>query len=393
MTNYTIAEKNEFNRNKVHTAFVEFINKEIDNPENIFTGKIDGDTFARFTPINGFSNKAYNEINHALLFCYAAHCKDPRFATFNQIKENGYTLKKGCHGNLAAMNFPVIKDKETGKLRAVKKDGSEKPDFFQCRAFYVFNFADIENMSAFDLKSAYCYEIKHDQIEKMIAVYAEKTGLKIRHKNVNAAKVLGHYTPINHVIETLPQNAFKSAEDYYGVMLHELAHSTGDILGRKFGRTHNDANYKREELVAELSSFMLAMRFNVTYDATQRGNVFAYLKNYSGKNAAKRLENIEYAVTEAEKVVKYLTSFINENDEVENVENKITENKKETKKDILIDGHQGDLFGDFDPNDTKKEVAAAASVSTKKKTTKKEIAEFIAGLSAAQIKALKAMLG
>ncbi|MEM1205905.1 MAG: zincin-like metallopeptidase domain-containing protein [Acidobacteriota bacterium] len=55
-------------------------------------------------------------------------------------------------------------------------------------------------------------------------------------------------------------HAFDDSERYYGTLFHELAHSTGheSRLDRPFGKSFGDDLYSREELIAEMTSAMLA---------------------------------------------------------------------------------------------------------------------------------------
>ena len=58
----------------------------------------------------------------------------------------------------------------------------------------------------------------------------------------------------------MPQKErFKSVEEYYSTLFHELTHSTGHAkrLNRKGGSRFGSATYSREELVAEIGAAML----------------------------------------------------------------------------------------------------------------------------------------
>lgn len=425
----TIKEKNDIQREKLHDAFVDFINQEIDNEHNIFGSRIDGATFEAFKPINGYTGKAYSPANHALLFCIGLSRKDPRFATFKQIKNNGQLLIKGCHGNDAIMHFPMTRvenDDGTYTVRPAKnKKEMENVAYWMVRGFNVFNFADIDGMTAYEPAKDLKAMPRINAIEKMFAKYCKETKCKLAF-DVNVSEYYGFYKPLTHEIHLCPIEGYKTSEDYYSVLLHELAHSTGKALERKNVNIKNSKGYNREELVAEISSFMLCQKYGISYDPKFIGNTFEYLKGYASKNIARRRAEIDYAVTEAEKVIKYLATFEDENNEVniDNVQTGVIEAvkektaKPEPKKDVLIDGVQGDLFGDFEEKPVKKmvkkvkkatkakkeSVAAASALGhlaekAVKKTTKKtaekkdpELAKLVAGLNPEQIKALKAIL-
>lgn len=422
----SIKEKNDMQREKLHDAFVDFINQEIDNEHNIFGSRIDGATFAAFKPINGYTGKAYSPANHALLFCIGLSRKDPRFATFKQIKNNGQVLIKGCHGNDAIMHFPMIRIEDDDGYYTVRpaknKKEMENVAYWMVRGFNVFNFADIDGMTAYEPAKDLKAMPRINAIEKMFAKYCKETKCKLAF-DVNVSEYYGFYKPLTHEIHLCPIEGYKTSEDYYSVLLHELAHSTGKVLDRKNVNLKNSKGYNREELVAEISSFMLCQKFGISYDPKFIGNTFEYLKGYASKNIARRRAEIDYAVTEAEKVIKYLATFEDENNEVniDKVQTGVIEAvkektaKPEPKKDVLIDGVQGDLFGDFEEKPVKKvvkkvtkakkeNVAAASALGhlaekavkkTIKKTVEKKdpnMAKLVAELNPEQIKALKAIL-
>lgn len=425
----TIKEKNDMQREKLHDAFVDFINQEIDNEHNIFGSRIDGATFEAFKPINGYTGKAYSPANHALLFCIGLSRKDPRFATFKQIKENGGKLIKGCHGNDAIMHFPMIRvENEDGSFSirpAKNKKELKDVAYWMVKGFNVFNFADIDGMTAYEPAKNLKAMPRINAIEKMFAKYCKETKCKL-YFDVNISEYYGFYKPLTHEIHLCPIEGYKTSEDYYSVLLHELAHSTGKALDRKNVNLKNSKGYNREELVAEISSFMLCQKYGISYDPKFIGNTFEYLKGYASKNIARRRAEIDYAVTEAEKVIKYLATFEDEKNNDVNIDNvqtgvieavKEKTAKPEPKKDVLIDGVQGDLFGDFEEpkkvtatkvkkaTKPKKESVAAASAlghlaeKAVKKTTKKtaekkdpKLAKLVAELNPEQIKALKAIL-
>jgi hypothetical protein len=55
---------------------------------------------------------------------------------------------------------------------------------------------------------------------------------------------------------------FRSSAFYYKVMLHEIAHATGLLLGRSYGN-FGDAQFCKEELIAEMTAHILATEFDI----------------------------------------------------------------------------------------------------------------------------------
>lgn len=93
-----------------------------------------------------------------------------------------------------------------------------------------------------------------------------------------------YYTPALHEI-TIPERVqFECLGDngveYYGTLLHEMAHSTGheSLLGRKIENPFGDEQYGREELVAELTSALECKEHGISKNLRQES--CAYLKSW-----------------------------------------------------------------------------------------------------------------
>jgi antirestriction protein ArdC len=70
------------------------------------------------------------------------------------------------------------------------------------------------------------------------------------------------------------------AADYYGVLFHEISHSTGheSRLNRPMKNRFGDSAYAMEELTAELSSCFIMGRLGIEKNTIQ--NSAAYLKSW-----------------------------------------------------------------------------------------------------------------
>lgn len=73
---------------------------------------------------------------------------------------------------------------------------------------------------------------------------------------------------------------FKSGESFYGTLFHEMTHSTGaeGVLDRIKPTAFGSAEYAREELVAELSSALVAQRYGMSKYIKE--DSCAYLKSW-----------------------------------------------------------------------------------------------------------------
>ena len=95
--------------------------------------------------------------------------------------------------------------------------------------------------------------------------------------------VISYYSPSSDHIVCPQCEQFSQGAEYYGTLLHEMAHSTGSPqrLNRTFGSFFGDALYAREELVAELTAALCGAFFG--YAAAPQENNAAYLKHWLTK--------------------------------------------------------------------------------------------------------------
>ena len=92
-----------------------------------------------------------------------------------------------------------------------------------------------------------------------------------------------YYSPSSDHIVCPQREQFPQGAEFYGTLLHEMAHSTGSPqrLNRTFGCFFGDALYAREELVAELTAALCGAFFG--YATAPQENNAAYLKHWLTK--------------------------------------------------------------------------------------------------------------
>ena len=75
-----------------------------------------------------------------------------------------------------------------------------------------------------------------------------------------------YYSITKDEIVVPEKSQFVSGESFYGTLLHEMTHSTGakERLDRFKASSFGDADYAREELVAELGSALISSRYGIT---------------------------------------------------------------------------------------------------------------------------------
>ncbi len=199
-------------------------------------------------PYNAVTGKPYRGINTLLLFAPAY--PQNAWMTFNQAKSLGANVRKGEHGSMIVFYKPfVVEDKNAAPV--VGGDDPRTRTIPLLRAYTVFNVAQIENLPEKYLASTEVNE-------------AERPAQSVADTMMGLATVVhggdraSYYTNGDYI--RMPQPAqFRSVAEYHGTGLHELTHWTGHSsrCARTFGKTFGDANYAKEELVAEMGAAFL----------------------------------------------------------------------------------------------------------------------------------------
>lgn len=140
---------------------------------------------------------------------------------------------------------------------------------------------------------------RHARIDHVDA-WVTGTGARVAHGGDRA-----FYMPSGDRIQMPELHAFRDAESYYSVLLHELTHWTGAAsrLARVFGKTFGDQEYGAEELVAEIGAAFLCADLHVTNEP--REDHAAYLASWLRVLKADN-RNIFRAASLAEKAAKYM---------------------------------------------------------------------------------------
>jgi antirestriction protein ArdC len=228
-----------------------------------------GDSFT-LAQRNAFSKRAYRGINVFLLS--GTRYSDPRWGTFNQIKQHGGHVVKGAKSQIIVF-WRFIEREETGD------DGEKKiRSIPYLRYFRVFNIEDTEGLKLEPL-TVQAEEDGFDPIAEAEAI-AERylaDGPSFDHDGGNRA----FYRPSNDSIHIPARESFNSVQDYYDTKFHEIGHSTGhssrlDRLGT--GETFGSHGYGREELVAEFTSAFLCSEAGI--DQSVETNQAAYIENW-----------------------------------------------------------------------------------------------------------------
>lgn len=246
-------------------------------------------------PINPVTGKQYRGGN--CLFLMAQDYADPRWMTYRQAESIGAQVRKGEKGT------PVIYWKFTEEKKEKDENGQEvtKTMLLErplCRLSYAFNAEQIDGLPSLTQQK----EPQWNPEERVEAILAN-SGANIVHRAQNRA----FYRPADDTIHLPNREQFATSEDYYGVALHELGHWTGheSRLNRPMENPFGSEEYAKEELRAQISSFMLGQELGIYHNLDETASyVDSWIKALQDDP-----REIFRAAADAEKIMEYVMSF------------------------------------------------------------------------------------
>lgn len=254
-------------------------------------------------PQNAVSGYMYRGINrlHLSMLCSMEGITDCRFATFKQIKDQGWHLKKGSKG--VSVEYWMPFDKNQKKILSWeeyrKYSLAEKQNIVLLpKYFTVFRARDIEGIP--ELPKPEVHDINTDQTVETIC-----KNMNIEIKNDGGDRAF--YRPSEDKIHLPLKEYFESDYDYNSVAMHELSHATGAAhrLNRNINNLFASDSYAYEELVAEVSSAFMSEHLSSICNGYQMENHKAYIQSW-----CRELQNnpdiLMKAVKDAERASDYL---------------------------------------------------------------------------------------
>jgi antirestriction protein ArdC len=297
-------------------------------------------------PKNGVSGRRYrggNSLN-LLMESNLLNYTDSRWFTFKQIHELGGNVIKGQHGSPVeywkfSNNAPILDENGEPMLNTKGKPVMQAVKLRVPQVFYttVFNFCQTEGLppAVVDEKDI---PVDRDAIaEEFISNLIINSGVPLVHDQPSRA----FYRPSTDTVHLPKREMFHSDAAYYGVVAHELAHSTGHAirLDRDLTGEKDSVSYAKEELRAELASYFLAAEYGINHDGD---NHDSYIASWITV-----LENDKHelfrAATDAGKIVQYMTRF------------------DRPKDDVNIDDDDDMIFGDASPDESEDKPAQVLS--------------------------------
>ena len=248
---------------------------------------------ARGLPVNALTGRPYRGCN--ILFLLATPFKSRGWLTFKQVASIGGKVLKGSRAT-DIFFFTTIEVEKDDRATGEKV----KVDVPCLKNFKVFNLEQCEIPEGANLK--YRPEASTATADDSgIFVECEKLlNLAVWYENDTAA----YYIPSRDEIHLPNRLTFSSLSGFWGTAMHELSHWTGheSRLNRAIENNFGNRAYAREELVAEVSSWLLAVSLGTPHEPQ---NSAAYLASWVSDFKDKPRE-LYSAISQAQKVVDFL---------------------------------------------------------------------------------------
>lgn len=246
---------------------------------------------------NCVSGGEYHGANIFRLF-FASEVKgytDNRWVTYKQAQEKGWQVRKGEKGTPVSF----FKAYRSEGADAEDEDSTVSRVHYAIKTYTVFNAEQVDGIPAQPTPETFDWN-PVEVGERILA----NSGAKIFH---NAAATGCSYIPTKDMIELPLKEYFLDAAEYYAAALHELAHWTGadSRLARNLTTNHAREEYAREELRAEIASWMISAATGLPFKPDSHA---AYVNGWI--QAIRRdYREIFRACADAERIKNYILDF------------------------------------------------------------------------------------
>lgn len=249
-------------------------------------------------PVNAVTDRQYQGVNAVRLL--SEGLADPRFCTLKQANDKGWRVRKGEKGRpVFFWSFTKVERDEKGEP---VRDEQGKPKLVEaerplCRVAYVFHASQLEG----DISPYKPKEISWNPDQRVETILTN-SGVSV--KNVQRDRAF--YRIGTDEVQLPDKGQFADAGAYYSTALHELCHATRhpSRLNRESG-AYGSPEYAREELRAEIASFMLGVELGVGFAPEQHQ---AYVNDW-----IRALKDDPYEIVracrDAEKIKEYVMGW------------------------------------------------------------------------------------
>ena len=231
-------------------------------------------------PKNALTGNPYRGGNRMYLSLVQPN-DDPRWCTYKQAQQLGGQVKQGSRGSRVQYwrfheeklvkdeaGKPVLDDKGDKQYEKVRL---ERPKGFSA---VVFHASQIEGLPPLEKQPEKPEWERHAEAETLI----KASGVAIHHDQGDRA----FYSVSKDEIHMPRRDQFATADRYYATALHEVGHSSGhpDRLNRDLAHPFGSEIYAKEELRAELASYMLGSELGIGHDPSQHhAYIASWIKN------------------------------------------------------------------------------------------------------------------
>lgn len=262
-------------------------------------------------PTNAVSGKVYRGSNLFMLSWHAMehNCESNLFATPKQVNDLGGFIKRGA--KVAWVHFwkQWTKPHDDANCK-LDDDGNcicEDQRFWVIKAYKVLNLSQCSGLERYVAPNTNNGRLPRNNgkpIDKAEMIANGYQGAPVVIHGGNRAC----YTPSLDKVNMPKQETFKTMEEYYSTLFHELTHSTGHPtrLNRKgiaTCTTFGSPEYSREELVAEMGAAMLSTFCNIEHATLN--NSAAYIQGWL-KALKKDTKAVLVAGAQAHKAMEHI---------------------------------------------------------------------------------------
>lgn len=249
---------------------------------------------AKGLPVNALTGKAYRGCNVLLLL--ATPFVSRGWMTFKQVSSVGGKVLKGSKATDIFFFTTIQKEKEDSKT-------GEKilVDIPCLKNFKVFNLEQCELPEDAPLKYRPESSTEAPIDETGVFEQCEQLlNMAVWYEN----DVKAYYIPSRDEIHLPSRRTFSTISGFWGTAMHELSHWTGheSRLNRDMKHAFGTQKYAREELIAEVSSWLLAVTLGTPHTPQ---NSAAYLASWV-RDFKDKPRELYTAISQAQKVVDYL---------------------------------------------------------------------------------------
>lgn len=257
-------------------------------------------------PLSGTVYRGGNRFNLSVI-AWVKGFDDPRWVTYHQAKEAGWTMAPKQKSPAVVENWKMIgigdeDDEEGSKLKPLHT--------FPCcvGCWHVFNATQFTNAPPLELRAA-----DDGELGRIADRFIDSSRCAL----VESLSDEACYRPGLDRVEVPLRSQFRSAGAFLSTLWHEMGHSTGhpDALDRPVKNLFATEGYAREELVAELCSVFVAADMGVDApvdeEAAHYRNHVAYLQSWMqeiGDDPAALFK----AASAADKAARYLVERYDE---------------------------------------------------------------------------------